>query len=175
MSRRPKKLAAFSLLLAACASGPRSGFTDRAFLEDRTAEAVREAAQDVVEELVRPRSRVQPRSPVRVYPGRLVTEGHIGRCGEHADCGTGTVFEGGSGPAWTTLEIRWSERGEGRRGVELDVDIEYRAVHECYREGVECVPERFGSTGVLEREIVDRVRARLEEKSDVSAVAGSGD
>jgi len=159
-----RMLAACSLLLAACASAPRSEPRDREVLHGYTVEQVREAARGVLEQLA------YGQWDVRVHDHRVLTEGRIGRCDEHVDCGHGTRLEEQTlGSPWSTLEVRFRNLGSPL-DVEVAAKIEYREHSQSCRYEVDCIPERFGSTGVLERDIVDRIRARLEEETDVAPI-----
>lgn len=157
-------LSLLSLLLAACASRPSSEPEDRPVFEGYAVESVREAARSVLEELA------YGQWDVRASDWRVVTEGRIGRCDEHVDCGHGTRLEQQTlGTPWTTVEVRFEDVGSG---VAVDVRIEYLTDAHCpsgWLE-VECIPERLGSTGVLERAIVEWMRAGLEEEPAVMAI-----
>lgn len=156
-----KKLAYFALVLAACGSTPRSEFIDQAVFEDFAVELVREAARIVVEEVA------HPRSVVRVTGERVLTEGRIGVCEEHVMCGSGTRYaEQNTGTPWTTIEVRFLDLGVD---TAVEVEIEYESRNHCDRWDVGCLPQPLGSTGGLERQIIDRIRARLEDKEAATA------
>ncbi len=156
-----KKFAHFAVVLAACASTPRSEFIDHAVFEDFAVELVREAARIVVEEVA------HPQSVVRVTDERVLTEGRIGVCGEHVACGSGTRYaEQNTGTPWTTIEVRFLDLGVD---TAVEVEIEYESSSHCDRWDVSCLPEPLGSTGGLERQIIDRIRARLEDKKGATA------
>lgn len=104
-----KKFANFALVLAACASTPRSEFIDHAVFEGFAVEPVREAARIVVEEVA------HPQSVVRVTDERVLTEGRIGVCEEHVACGSGTRYpEQNTGTPWTTIEGATASVRQGR-------------------------------------------------------------
>lgn len=159
-----KVLPLLPLLLAACVSTPSSEPDDRPLFEGYAVESVREAARSVLEEFA------YGQWDVRASDWRVLTEGRIGRCDEHVDCGHGTRLEKQTlGTPWATVEVRFEDVGAD---VAVDVRIEYLTDAHCQTGWleVECIPERLGSTGVLERAIVERMRARLEEEPAVMAI-----
>lgn len=156
---RTTLLLASALLTAACASTPSFETEDPTIFEGHTVEAVRDAARGVLEALA------YGQWDVRTSDWRVLTEGRIGHCDEHVDCGHGTVVnEQTLGTPWTTVEVRFGARGAG---TAVAVEIEYLTDTHCrsWPRDIGCTPERLGSTGVLEREIVERIRARLEERA----------
>jgi hypothetical protein len=151
--------------LAACASAPRAEIAEPVVLEGVAVGPAREAARAVVEEVA------HPKSVVRVTEeGSVMTDGHIGRCDEDVICESmvGVSGTGWSGPTpWTTIEVRFDEL---ESGTAVDVEI----VYEGCGPRIDCEhPQRLESTGALEREILDRIRARLD--STVSHREGEGD
>lgn len=141
------RTAALLSFVLACASAPVSEGQERAVFADYAVAPVRDAALAVVEEVAHPRF-------VRVTDeGSVLTEGRIGKCGEHLTCRTSTAY-GIIGTFWTTIEVRFRDLG-GDTAVE--VAIEY----ESCGPRVGCVPERLASSGKLERQIVDGIRSRL--------------
>jgi hypothetical protein len=137
-----------AFVLTACASAPVTEGEDRAVFAGYAVGPVREAALAAVEEVAH--SRV-----VRITSeGSVLTEGGIGKCGEHVTCRSSTAY-GIIGEHWTTIEVRFRVVG-GDTAVE--VAIEYES---CGRPRFGCVPERLASTGKLERQILDGVRSRL--------------
>lgn len=127
-----------AFIFAACASAPLFEGDEHVVLEGYAVEPVREVALAVVEEVA------HPRFVVRITDeGSVLTEGWIGKCGEHLTCRTSTAL-GIIGVPWTTIEVRFRDLG-GDTAVE--VGIEY----ESCGPGVDCVPERLASTGKLER------------------------
>jgi len=146
-----KRFAYFALILAACASTPRAEGLDTAVVEGYAVGPVREAARIVVEEVA------HRWSVVRITDtGSVLTEGWIGACGEQVTCRTRTGYSGGyAGTPWTTIEVRFRELG-------MDTAVEVEIVYEDCDPDVDCQPQLLASTGVLEREIIDGIRARLE-------------
>lgn len=152
--------AGFSVLLlatvagmsAACATTP--NVPDSAVYPGSTVDEVREAARVVVEEVA------HPESVVRVTDDRVMTEGRFGVCGKHVACGGTADGSVRFGNPWTTLKVGLRDRGSDT-AIELDIDYETR--RHCSRSDPSCSPARLGSTGVLEQEIIDGIRARLED------------
>jgi hypothetical protein len=152
--------AIFGFLLAACASAPLSHGEERALFQGYAVEPVREAALAAVEEVA------HSVSVVRVTDdGSVLTEGRIGDCGEQVACSTSTLYPGDGATPWTTIEVRFQDLG-GDTAVE--VAIEY----ESCGPGVQCVPERYASSGELERQILDGIRARLASGSGSPSISG---
>ena len=147
-------------VLAACASAPLSDGNQRAVLEGYSVAPVREAALAVVEEVA------HPISVVRVTDaGSVLTDGRIGDCGKHVACSTSTAYSGDGATPWTTIEVKFLDLG---RDTAVEVAIEY----ESCEPGVGCVPERFASSGELEREILEGIRARLDSTDGSAPTAG---
>jgi len=167
-AREAKNLPLLSVLLAACASAPRSDLAGRTIFQDHGIEQVREAARGALEDLA------YGQWEVRAHDRRVVTEGQIGLCDRHVHCAHGVFDTEVEGPSWATIEVGLEGLGADTAVV---VRIEYLMYAHCqprYLE-VECIPERLPSTGVLEDEIVEGIRARLGEGTGVRAVAESGD
>ncbi len=88
----------------------------------------------------------------------------MNRCiGNHARrqvaCGSGTRYpEQNTGTPWTTIEVRFQDLGSA---TGVAVEIEYESSSHCDPYDVGCLPEPLASTGVLERQIIDEIRARL--------------
>ena len=152
--------ALLALVLAACASAPVSEGEDRAVFAGYAVEPVREAALAAVEEVAHSRHGVRITSE-----GSVLTEGGIGKCGEHVTCRSSTAY-GIIGEHWTTIEVRFRVVG-GDTAVE--VAIEYES---CGRPRFGCVPERLASTGKLERQILDGIRSRLDSGGGNSTTSG---
>jgi hypothetical protein len=146
--------APLALILAACASTPRSEGIDHAMFEGFAVEPVREAARIVVEEVG------HRWSVVRITDtGSVMTEGWIGVCGEQVTCSTRTGYPGAIGRTpWATIEVRFRDLGVDT-GVEVEIEYE-----DCDPD-VSCQPELLGSTGVLESQIIDGMRAILRSTS----------
>lgn len=147
-----KRFACFALILTACASTTRTGAMDHAQFEGFAVGPVREAALLVVEEVA------HPRSVIRITnEGGVRTEGWIGVCGEQVACPTWSGHSGGgsAGSPWTTIQVRFRD---AKAGTVVEVEIEYE---DCDPD-VACQPELLASTGRLERQILDGIRARLE-------------
>jgi hypothetical protein len=148
--------ALLALFLAACASAPVSEDEGRTVFAGYLVAPVREAAVAAVEEIA------HPISVVRVTDaGSVLTEGRIGECGRDVACSTSSAYQGDGATPWTTIEVRLEDLG---RDTAVGVAIEY----ESCEPGVGCVPERYASSGELERTILEGIRARLES-SDRSA------
>lgn len=151
------------LILVSCASTSRAGFVDQMVFEDFAFEQVREATRKVLEEVA------HPRSLVRARPDRVVTEGRFGVCGRDVVCGSGTQFiRHDTGTPWTTVEVGLRKLNGG---TAIRVNIEFETLQHCgdgYAE-VTCLPEELGSTGFLERLIIEGIRAHLEAKEDFVA------
>ena len=142
------RTAALLAFVLACASAPVSEGEERAVFAGYAVAPVRDAALAVVEEMA------HSRFGVRITDeGSVLTEGGIGKCGEHLTCRTSTAY-GIIGTHWTTIEVRFQNLGQN---TAVDVAIEY----ESCGPGVDCVPERLASSGELEREILEGIRARL--------------
>lgn len=147
---------AVALAVAACASAPRAEFVDQAVFAAVTVEEVREAARDVLEEVA------HPPSAVRATEGHVRTEGRIGVCGRDVACGGGTVHPNQpTGTPWATIDIRLLDRGTD---TTVEVEIVYETLSHCGRghPEVTCMPEPLGSTGGLERLILEGIGTRLE-------------
>lgn len=155
------RTAAFlALVLSACASAPVSEGEQRTVFAGHAVEPVREAALAAVE------AAAHPISVVRVTDsGTVLTEGRIGDCGKHVACKTSTAYPGEGATPWTTIEVRFQDLGED---TAVEVAIEY----ESCEPGVGCVPERFASSGELELQILDGMRARLESGSGNPPISG---
>ncbi len=155
------RTAAFlALVLSACASAPVSEGEQRAVFAGHAVEPVREAALAAVEEAA------HPISVVRVTEaGSVLTEGRIGDCGKHVACKTSTAYPGDGATPWTTIEVRFQDVGEG---TAVEVAIEY----ESCEPGVGCVPERYASSGELERVILEGIQARLDSTGGSAPTAG---
>jgi len=162
-----KDAVVLALLLAACASPPRSESVDHTVLEGYSVESVREAARGVLEELA------YGQWDVRASNWRVMTEGWFGRCDEDVDCNRAVDSRGGhkGGSPWTTVEVRFGKSGTN---TAVEVRITYLSDALCNPGltepkwlDVKCIPERLGSTGALERKIVERIRARLEEEEPI--------
>lgn len=153
-----RALTIVALVAVGCASTPDADVVDRTVYEGYAVDPVREAVRTVVDEVA------HPKSVVRVSGERVITEGWIGRCGEHVACGSSAGHAEVATP-WTTLEVRWTDMGTD---TAVEVQVVYESKSHCrddWNEGsrdVGCLPDRLGSTGVLEREILDRIRTRLE-------------
>jgi hypothetical protein len=146
-----KTAALLAFVLAACASAPVSEGEERAVFEGYAVVPVREAALAVVEEVA------HPISVVRVTDeGSVLTEGRIGVCGEQVACRTSTAYAGAGATPWTTIEVRFRDHG---RDTAVEVAIEYLSCEP----GVRCVPERYASSGELERQILEGIRSRLAD------------
>ena len=151
--------ALFALTLPACASATRSQGDDRTVLGYAVG-PVREAALVVVEDVA------HPLSVVRVtHEGSVLTEGWIGACGEQVTCSTPTAYPGYVSSPWTTIEVRFRELGPD---TAVEVEIEY----ESCEPGVRCVPERYASSGELERQILDGIRSRLASTGREPQISG---
>jgi hypothetical protein len=149
-----------ALAVAACASAPVSEGEERAVFAGYTVTPVRDAALAVVEELAR------PNSVVRVTDaGSVLTEGRIGDCGRDVACSTSSLFPGDGATPWTTIEVRFQDLGQD---TAVEVAIEY----ESCGPGVRCVPERYASSGELERQILDGIRSRLDSGGGNSTTSG---
>ena len=149
-----------AFIFAACASAPLSGGNEHLVLEGYSVEPVREVALVIVEEVA------HPSSVVRVTDeGSVLTEGWIGACGKQVTCSTQTAHSGYFSSPWTTIEVRFEDLG---RDTAVEVAIEY----ESCEPGVRCVPERYASSGELERQILDGIRSRLDSKSEESSISG---
>lgn len=150
-----RAFAIVTLIAVGCASTPEADTVDRAVYEGYTVEQVREAARSVVTEVA------HPQSEIRVHDRRVVTEGWFGRCGEHVTCAS-SVY-GRMGTPRATLNVRLRDQGTA---TAVEVTIEYETESHCGDEWNEddagCLPQRLSSTGALEREILDRIRGRLE-------------
>ena len=161
---RKLELLVFAFAAGGCATAPKSEFVDRAVFEGYSMARVREAARVVLEDVA------HPKSVVRARADRVVTEGRFGVCGRDVACGSGTNFiHQNTGTPWTTAEVRLEERGDG---TTVRVDIEYETTQHCgdgYAE-VTCLHEELGSTGALERRIIEGIRARLEGEDDSSVL-----
>jgi hypothetical protein len=143
------RTAALLAFVLACASARVSEGENRAVFAGYAVEPVRDTALAVVEEVA------HSRHGVRVTDeGSVLTDGGIGKCGEHVTCRSSTAY-GIIGEHWTTIEVRFRVVG-GDTAVE--VAIEYES---CGRPRFGCVPERLASTGKLERQILDGIRSRL--------------
>ena len=137
------------VVLAACASLPRGSDKHRMLLEGQDPDAAREAALAVVENVA------HPTSVVRITEeGKVLTEGRMGVCGKEVTCSTGTAYPGYVSSPWTTIEVRVQDLG---RDTAVQVAIEY----ESCEPGVSCVPERYASSGEMERRILEGIRAHL--------------
>lgn len=160
-----RALVIVTLFAVGCASTPEADTVDRAVYEGYTVEQVREAAWSVVTE-------VTHQSKIRVHDRRVVTEGRLGRCGEHVRCASYHVY-GAIEPSRTTLDLRLHDRGTA---TAVEVTIEYETESHCRDEQFErdpgCLPQSLSSTGGLEREILDRIRARLEGGGEDGVAAG---
>ncbi|HKY60514.1 MAG TPA: hypothetical protein VJP59_05830 [Gemmatimonadota bacterium] len=160
-----KVLSLLVLVLTACVSTPQSQFIDHAVFEGFAPEQVRGATRQVLEEIAPSGSKVRTANDV------LLTEGRFGVCGRDVACGSGTQFiQQNTGTPWTTVEVRLLDLGED---TGVDVEIEYETNRHCgdgYAE-VTCLPEELGSTGFLERRIIDEIRARLEARGDLTNIA----
>ena len=111
-------------------------------------------------------SAVHPISVVRVTEaGSVLAEGRIGDCGKHVACKTSTAYPGDGATPWTTIEVRFQDVGEG---TAVEVAIEY----ESCEPGVGCVPERYASSGELERVILEWIQARLDSTGGSAPTAG---
>jgi hypothetical protein len=143
---------ALALILAACASAPRSERVEHEVFEGYAVAAVREAARAVVMDIA------HPMSVVRVTEeGSVLTEGWIGDCAREVAC-AGTVGFQGIGPRqtpWATIEVRF-------HGLGTATAVEVETTFEDCEPSVSCQPRLLASTGALERRIVDDIRARLE-------------
>jgi hypothetical protein len=95
----------------------------------------------------------------------VLTEGWIGDCAREVACAGAIGFQGNPGSRmtpWATIEVRFRDLGTGT-AVEVTIAFE-----DC-DPGVDCQPELLGSTGALERRILDGIRKRLESPpEDVS-------
>ena len=138
-----------AFVLAACASMPVSELEERAVFEGYVVERVREATLAAVEEVAHPRSVVHVTGD-----GSVLTEGWIGTCGEEVTCSTRTAQSGYVSSPWTTIEVRFRDLG---RDTAVEVAIEY----ESCDPGGSCIPERYASSGELERQILEKIRLRL--------------
>ncbi len=159
-----KKLHLLVLILAACASTPRSEFVDHAVFEGSTVGQVRDAVLDVLQEVA------PSQSAVRATGDLVLTEGRFGVCGRDVACGSGTHYIGhDTGTPWTTIEVRLLDLGED---AGVNVEVEYETSRHCGNGyvPVTCLPEELGSTGYLERRIVEGIRARLEAKGGVADI-----
>jgi hypothetical protein len=143
----------FALILAACASAPRSERVEHEVFEGYAVATVREAARVVVEEVA------HPMSVVRITDaGSVLTEGWIGDCSREASCAGTLGYQGNpgaQGTPWATIEVRFGDLG-------TDTAVEVEIVYEDCDPDVSCQPQLLASTGALERQIVDDIRARLE-------------
>src|SRR5687768_3293963 len=144
------KAVLLAFVLAACASAPVSDGEEHAVFSGYAVEPVREAALAAVEDVA------HPISVVRVTEaGSVLTDGRIGDCGKHVACKTSTAYPGDGATPWTTIEVRFQDLGQD---TAVEVAIEY----ESCEPGPGCVPERYASSGELEREIFEGIRARLD-------------
>lgn len=145
----PSKIIPLALLLTACASTPTSEGLHEAIL-GYAAKPVRDAAVVVVTEVA------HPMSVVRITDdGSVLTEGWAGACGTDVACPTRVGYRGYAGSAWATIEVRFQDLGTA---TAARVEIEFEDCHP----NVDCQPQRLASTGALERQILDGIRARLE-------------
>ena len=148
-----------ALFAAACASAPRSDSADRAVLEGFAVEFVRDAARVVVEEVA------HPLSVIRVTDqGSVLTEGWVGACGEQVTCSSQTAYSGDVNSPWTTIEVRFRDLGS-------DTGIEVAIVYESCDPGPDCEPERYASSGELERQILDAIRSRLASTGNAPQIS----
>ncbi|HEY7531481.1 MAG TPA: hypothetical protein VH681_01710 [Nitrospiraceae bacterium] len=139
------------LILAACSSAPRSQGNNHTVFKGFAVGPVREAARVVVEEVA------HPKSVIRITDeGSVLTQGWIGVCGEEVACGSWTGHDGHAGTPWTTIEVRFRE-------LKLDTAIEVEIEYEDCDPDPSCQPELLGSTGALEKRIIDGMRIRLEQ------------
>lgn len=154
-----KRLASYALVLAACATAPRAEVPEPVMLEGIEVEPIREAARAVVEEVA------STESVVRVTTvGSVLTDGYMGRCGRDVVCEVVMGYSGtgwSRGTPWTTIEVRFNEL---ESGTEVSVEI----VYEDCGPRVDCAPQRLASTGVLERRILDGIRARLDPSESLT-------
>jgi hypothetical protein len=149
-----------ALVLAACASAPVSDGEERAVFAGYSVEPVREAALAAVEEAA------HPISVVRVTDaGSVLTEGRVGECGRDVACRTSSAYAGDGATPWTTIEVRFQDLGQ-------DTAVEIAIEYESCEPGPGCVPERYASSGELEREIQEGIRARLESSDRSTPTAG---
>ena len=153
-----KTAALLASVCAACASAPVSDGAEHAVFAGYAVEPVRDAALAVVEEVAR--------SVVRVTDaGSVLTDGRIGDCGRDVACSTSSLFPGDGATPWTTIEVRFQDLGQD---TAVEVAIEY----ESCGPGVSCVPERYASSGELERQILEGIRARLDSVEEAPRIPG---
>lgn len=149
-----KSLAHLALLLTACASTPRSEGLHEARFEGHAVQSVREAARVVVAEFAHPVSEVRIKDD-----GSVLTEGWAGACGTEVACTTRVGYPGSAPTPWTTIAVRFHDLGTA---TAAEVVI---AFEDCDPD-VDCEPQLLGSTGKLERRILDGIRARLESPEE---------
>ena len=149
----------FVLLISACASTPPAEEDYQAIL-GHAVEPVREAAVAVVTEVA------HPMSVVRITDeGSVLTEGWIGDCAREVACAGAIGFQGNPDARmtpWATIEVRFRDLGTG---TAAEVTI---AFEDCDPD-VDCQPELLGSTGALERRILDGIRERLVSPTEDSS------
>jgi hypothetical protein len=154
------KTALLAFVLTACASTPISEGEARAVFAGYAVAPVREAALAAVEEAA------HPISVVRVTDaGSVLTEGRVGECGRDVACRTSSAYAGDGATPWTTIEVRFQDLGQ-------DTAVEIAIEYESCEPGPACVPERYASSGELEREIQEGIRARLESSDRSTPTAG---
>lgn len=149
-----RRLACFALVLGACATAPRGEVAEPVVLEGVEVGPTREAARAVVEEVASSESVVR----VTMY-GSVVTDGYMGRCDKDVICESvvgysGTGWSGGT--PWTTIEVRFEELESGTAVAVEIVYVDCGPRPDCEH------PQRLASTGALEREILDGIRAHLD-------------
>lgn len=146
----------FALVLSACASTPPAEENYQAIF-GYAVEPVREAAVAVVTEVA------HAVSVVRITDeGSVITEGWIGDCASEVACAGAIGYQGNPGARmtpWATIEVRFRDLGSV---TAAEVTI---AFEDC-DPGVDCQPELLGSTGALERRILDGIRKRLESPTE---------
>ena len=146
-----KTALSFVLFVSACASTPPADESYQAIF-GYAVEPVREAAVAAVTEVAHPMSVVRTTDE-----GSVFTEGWVGACGREVACAGEIGFQGNPGSRmtpWATIEVHFRELGAG---TAAEVEI---AFEDC-DPGVDCQPELLGSTGALERRILDGIRQRL--------------
>lgn len=145
-----KTIAILAFVCVACASLPVDRDDHRLVLEGQPVDRTRDVAVAVVEDIA------HPSSVVRITDrGSVLTEGRIGVCGKQVACNALTAYPGSVNSPWTTIEVRVQDLGAS---AAVEVAIEY----ESCEPAVDCNPERYASTGELERRILDGIRTRME-------------
>jgi len=150
-------ITALVLFLLGCASAPRSDGLHEASFEAHAIPKVRAATRIVIAEIA------HSMSVVRVTDeGNVLTEGWVGVCAREVTCAGTIGYQGNPGSRvtpWATIEVRFRALATG---TAAEVEI---AFEDCDPD-VDCQPELLGSTGALERRILEGIRERLDSPAE---------